>query len=103
MKFISAISLLTVAIANPTRFLSQSADAKLDPTSSFLAEDDLTHKRAEEAHARAQASKEKYLAAMRKLSADKALFDKEGHDYAQKAEEEQKEADSFARKLSIIG
>lgn len=103
MKCVVAFSLFAATFAYPTRFLTQSAETRLEPiTASFLEESELAHKRAEEAHERAEASKIKYLEAIRKLSADKQLFDKEKNEYAEKAEEERKEADAFAQKLSIV-
>ena len=102
MKCLATLSIIAAAAAAPTRFLSQSADAKLDPVSSFLEESEVAHKRAEEADAKTLASKEKFMEALRSLSADKSLFDKEGHEYAEKAEQERKEADEIAQRLSIL-
>ena len=76
--FAAFLSLISVKAA-PTRFLSQTAEAEIQPHVSFLESD------REVLADRTEKSKEIFLEAMHKLEADRDLFKKEQQESMEKA------------------
>lgn len=81
MKFPSSLLFVGTVIADPSRFLMQSAAVQPDAQSLLQESEDTPAKN--------------YAAAMDKLRADRDMFARESAEYEQRAVKERKEANAF--------